>query len=487
MIKGLSQWLSYLENSQLPVLKETLRRILQITESDRATVSRLAETIMKDPDLAASVLKLANSAMYNPTRTTVNTVSRAIMVIGFNSVKSMAITSLLVDQLKKTSKRTQLFRCLTKSVHAAVQARFLARQCQPQSEEEVFVAALLVNIGEAAFWSVDNKEIDLLSDEYEGKGYLDAPTQRDILGTTFRALSQALVSRWQLGSLLEESLGEHIFSKEAQIVKAATSIAHIHLENKTESGPASLRLMQPLLQRPEPVIKRVIAENTKAAIALAEALGIPHAKKYLNSEPVREISVQETDPLLQLNYLQQITAMPNGKISDEMIEAVMAGLHLGVGFERVGIFLSKELDFLHPAVDKTPPGASARGSHQFQLYKFIGKGTDKWFSGRTCKVRFGLPMGKVFRFDEKARILETDEALPKAELQFHAPFVSTKIPSLGVLCGLRNRYTVLVYADRCNLARIDQDRIRSFQLFAQQLMYKMADRKPVLSIESCEI
>lgn len=60
----------------------------------------------------------------------------------------MAISSLIVDSLLKRNDRPHLLRCLARAIHAAVQARCLMPKRTEHALEEVFIGALLMNIGE---------------------------------------------------------------------------------------------------------------------------------------------------------------------------------------------------------------------------------------------------------------------------------------------------------------------------------------------------
>lgn len=163
-------WVAYLSRVELPVLANTLKRINELTDSS-STVNELAEVIINDAQLTSQVLRLSNTVFYNQTRVQVSTVSRAITLIGFDSVKSMAISSLIVDSLLRRSSRPQLLKCLARAIHAAVQARSLLPKRNEQALEEVFIGALLMNIGELAFWACDTEQ----AVELEQRLRTDAP------------------------------------------------------------------------------------------------------------------------------------------------------------------------------------------------------------------------------------------------------------------------------------------------------------------------
>src|SRR5690554_5545188 len=169
-------WVSYLSKVELPVLANTLRQINELTDSRNSTVNELANVILNDAQLTSQVLRLSNTVFYNQTRTQVSTVSRAITLIGFDAVKSMAISSLIVDSLLK---RTE---------HAL---------------EEVFIGALLMNIGELAFWSCETEQ----ASELEERLRLEEPpveAQKAVLHTTFTEITRGLVDAWSLGPFIKE-------------------------------------------------------------------------------------------------------------------------------------------------------------------------------------------------------------------------------------------------------------------------------------------
>ena len=164
-------WVTYLSKVELPVLANTLRRIDELTDNRNSTVNELANVILNDAQLTSQVLRLSNTVFYNQTRTQVSTVSRAITLIGFDAVKSMAISSLIVDTLLQRNDRPHLLRCLARAIHAAVQARCLMPKRSETALEEVFIGALLMNIGELAFWSCETEQ----ATELEERLRLDEP------------------------------------------------------------------------------------------------------------------------------------------------------------------------------------------------------------------------------------------------------------------------------------------------------------------------
>jgi HD-like signal output (HDOD) protein len=463
-LKGQEAWARYLEDKQLPVLRETLGKILHITDSERATVSRLAEAVLDDADLTTNVLKLANSALYNPSRASISTVSRAIMVIGFNSVKSMTVTSLLVDRMSHCKQRDSLFRCLAKSLHSAVQAKYLAREFPIAMQEEIFVAALLTNLAEAAFWACDHELADQLSQNSALLAADPAQTQKEFLGTTFKSITRLIAKNWNLGYLIEESLTQPR-SRPAQVVATACAIANLfdqatQVNINLDVDKASLKLCSEFTQQPPEIVIKALKENRKTAIKMAEMLGIKQVTKFLEDMHNPDIRTSQPDPATQIECLQKISMMEENRFDEKAVSIVLLALHKGMGFERAGIFLSR-------STTASPVQATSR---QFQLFQSIGAGQNQWFNGRIFQTSKIMPVNSVFRFDDPSNEPQTRLDLNEV---LEAPFADKRTPALGALIPISKGYQALIYADRCGLGEILENQCRAMELMVYTLYARM--------------
>ncbi len=68
------------------------KKIIALTEDPDSTIQDLEKEILKDQSLTSKILKLANSAYYGYPRK-INTVSQATILLGFQTIKSMALAS----------------------------------------------------------------------------------------------------------------------------------------------------------------------------------------------------------------------------------------------------------------------------------------------------------------------------------------------------------------------------------------------------------
>src|SRR3546814_9323188 len=122
-------------------------------------------------------------------------------MIGFENVRLISLSVTLIDSLLERAPREQLLELLARSFHAAVQARNIAGYVLSRHEEQVFIAALLYNVGELAFWGCGGEQADELALLLTQPGIKPDDAVQSVLGTSFRQLSLGLVRSWNLGEL----------------------------------------------------------------------------------------------------------------------------------------------------------------------------------------------------------------------------------------------------------------------------------------------
>src|SRR3990170_4749516 len=103
----------------LPVLRDTAVKVMKITEDRVAGAPQLTRAILRDQGLTAKILKVANSIFYNPTDKEINTISKAVVLLGFDMIRSISFGLSFLEMFQ---------------IH------------HPQPEE-VFIAALLYRLG----------------------------------------------------------------------------------------------------------------------------------------------------------------------------------------------------------------------------------------------------------------------------------------------------------------------------------------------------
>lgn len=202
---GLQAWIAKLDKAELPAMAVVVHDLLRISQSETASIKQLAEVLLRDASLTSKVLRVSNSVYCNPGREVVRTISRAVVVIGFDQVRMIGLSVSLIDGLLNTSPREQLQSLLARSFHGAMQARNLAQYVSVAHKEEIFIATLLMHLGELAFWSHAGVQADRLIEALAHDDTLPNPDRervvRETVGVSFEQLTQGLLKNWNLGEI----------------------------------------------------------------------------------------------------------------------------------------------------------------------------------------------------------------------------------------------------------------------------------------------
>ncbi|WP_158006171.1 HDOD domain-containing protein, partial [Acidithiobacillus thiooxidans] len=117
-----------LSQRDIPLLGSTVNQILALTEEEDAkSITEIGALISRDPALAALILRMANSSFFNPGGTRIYTLSRALIVLGLQQMRTLCYSAVLLETTVKTQFQDQVFPLLKKSLEMAGQAQFLAQ------------------------------------------------------------------------------------------------------------------------------------------------------------------------------------------------------------------------------------------------------------------------------------------------------------------------------------------------------------------------
>ncbi|MFG3452908.1 HDOD domain-containing protein [Stutzerimonas stutzeri] len=344
---GLQSWIDRLNQSELPALAAVVQDLQRITEQEHASVQQLADVLLRDAALTSKVLRVGNSSYYNPSQETIKTISRAIVMIGFDNVRLISLSVSLIDGLLDRAPRQQLQDLLARSFHAAVQARNIAGYVLTKHEEEVFIAALLHEVGELAFWGCGGDKADELGEALAASNADQVQAVERVLGTSFRQLNLGLIKSWNIGELASLAHGSanlrdpavHSVSLGVRIGAAALNgwgcpeMELLVRELAAFSGISEADAMQQILA------------SADEAVNVATTFGASRLCKLIPSTDPEQVQLQQAQrkaSLLQPNLLVMQQAMQDlgmmaGSRGDVglILDALLRGLHEGAGLERV--------------------------------------------------------------------------------------------------------------------------------------------------------
>ncbi|WP_296592328.1 HDOD domain-containing protein [Methylophaga sp.] len=342
------RFIHQLTNKHMPVFPNTMLEINQILEQEDSAAVDVAQVILRDAALTSRLLKMANSVYYNPQGHHINTVSRALMLLGFEQVKVLALTLVLIDSLKATKRHDKVLKEMAVSLHAAVQAQNMATLCHSETPEDIFIAALLSRLGHLTFWAfADEKTVTA----FESRD-CNATAESDVLGFTLQQLTQGLAEAWSLNDLLIDSFRPNVKSESVLIIRYAGQLAIETSKgwNADKLDPWFEKVASLTHQKLE-TLKPSVHESALSAQKLLNLTGSERVRGLIPLPPeVKDEGEQQDvssdlepaadypapDQSMQLRILQDISQAIQEHCGINLIlEMVMEGIYRGAGMDRV--------------------------------------------------------------------------------------------------------------------------------------------------------
>jgi len=190
-------------NEEMFALGSAIARVVQMATSDDQGTHDLAHYVLSDVALTQRILRLANTVRYRTASgMSVTTVSRAISLLGFDNVRTVALAMLLVDALASSDHAYSVRLELEASLCASLVGREMARHSFYQGAEEASIAALFKNLGALLVASHEHDRYREIQALITAGKHTDAQAAQMILGCSFDALSEAVLGEWKIPDVI---------------------------------------------------------------------------------------------------------------------------------------------------------------------------------------------------------------------------------------------------------------------------------------------
>jgi HD-like signal output (HDOD) protein len=204
--------------ARMPSLSTTVIKVLETCNDPSASAYDLKRVISLDPVLTGRVLKLINSAYYSLGRQ-VASLTHAIILLGINNVKNLALSFTILDNFKdkRSGRAFSADEFWTHSLGVGVLAKSLAalKAVSSAAREEFFIAGLLHDLGKLPL------QRQLAAEYYQvwdfARHNKNQLYQSEFLhlGLDHCAVGGKIAQKWRLGQSLIESLSHHHHPEES--------------------------------------------------------------------------------------------------------------------------------------------------------------------------------------------------------------------------------------------------------------------------------
>ncbi len=197
-------WERIRRQGDMPGFARAIGAILGAMRGEEEHEFDMAQTVLTDPVLTQKVLRLANSGMYAAFGQRVNTVTKAMLVLGTDAIGHLALGLKLIEELSASSGDSAVAHAeMEKAVLAGMVAQQLAISAAVRDPEEAVVCSMLHTLGRmmVSFYMPDawlrlQQHAAPCGDE----------AAREILGLSLEQIGRAAGEHWGLPRNLLEGM-----------------------------------------------------------------------------------------------------------------------------------------------------------------------------------------------------------------------------------------------------------------------------------------
>lgn len=357
-MKTMVEWVEELKAWEMPVLQRSVREVGNLAgRVEQVTAGEIADVVLRDPLMTLKVLRLVNGMSRSRLSNEITTVEHAVMMLGVGPFFNRLSNLKAVEESLQTFDGALygLMQTMSRAHHAAWQARNWAIFRADMKSEEVYIGALLYDMGEILLWAYAPEQALQIRQLARRNKIGLAQAQKDILGFDTRELQFALAEAWRLPELMQAFMhSENTAQPRILGVTLAASVARL-----TETGwyaPALLanyEVIAGMLHMHLDEVVHMVHRNAVVDARHWDWFGVPPAATWLpmlpGDWPAEHCEVEETSqseeesgvrlmphPDILSQIMVEIATHLDGTLDlHDMMALVLKGMHEGVGLNRV--------------------------------------------------------------------------------------------------------------------------------------------------------
>lgn len=220
-------WERVTQDAKLISLPEAYLKLKGVIAQPNYTVQQVAEAISYDPALTTRVLRLVNSPYFGLANR-IDNIPRAVSLLGTQQIHDLALATSVAHSFSGIDpKFHDLSTFWSASIFRGLVAQQLAKICNVERPERLFVAGLLCDLGHLILYQTIPQE-SLRAEQLSSERMRPlVEVEREILGLDYARVGATLMRQWQLPETLVETTEYHPEPLRAQRDPTATAVVHI--------------------------------------------------------------------------------------------------------------------------------------------------------------------------------------------------------------------------------------------------------------------
>ncbi|GAQ94237.1 HDIG domain-containing protein [Thermodesulfovibrio aggregans] len=195
-----------LKTVDIPSLPPIAMKVMGLIQDDYASLKTLEDIISRDQGFATRLLRIANSPYYGRDRK-IEDIPQAILLIGFETLKSLVIATSLKDLHRNFGVFEQ--RLWEHSLGVALCSSLLAMVTRLATSDEALVCGLIHDVGKTV---INNAMPEMYMQIYEKMYEEHRPIieiENEVLGFNHTIIGSLIAKKWKLPEKLEVVITHH--------------------------------------------------------------------------------------------------------------------------------------------------------------------------------------------------------------------------------------------------------------------------------------
>ncbi len=195
-----------LSTCDIPAVPHVAVKVIRLIDASNTRLDEIQKAIMADQALTSRVLKIANSAYYG-LRHNVETVSEAIAIMGFNTLKSIILAAATREVYKRFGIIEQ--KLWEHSLGVSVAASIIAKITGRAKTEEASIGGLLHDVGKVLMNNAQPERFMLLMERVYEDRVTFSMVEREYFGFGHSEAGCILAEKWGFPLLLCDVIKDH--------------------------------------------------------------------------------------------------------------------------------------------------------------------------------------------------------------------------------------------------------------------------------------
>ena len=216
--------------SDLPTIPAVVSRVVSMLDNQDADPDQVVDLILSDQVLAARVIRVVNSPLYRTSNPIVS-VKRALLFLGFKSVREMILTSYFVEGFKNKEQPFDMKMFWIHSFSVGAMSRRIARMTDYPDIEKAYLVGILHDIGKVFMGHYCKDDYGQMLNDIRNTSITTYEAEYEFFSTTHCEVGLCLAQRWNFPADYCDVISHHHLSEmssEDQLLTAIVAVADFY-------------------------------------------------------------------------------------------------------------------------------------------------------------------------------------------------------------------------------------------------------------------